>query len=179
MTDEAPVGDTDDLPVIDAFLDLVSEVDLAKIVHYELRGRRRDGGFDDLDDNPELENEVDGDIESKAIVAEAPGFVSTEPWQVDVLTRQTADQLAVRVVSVTNSPQLEIVVDLAAIYRKRHPFIVSEGAFTEFVEKVALMGLFPFLREAVQTQSTRLGAQITLGLLRADSIGQGPSPSPK
>lgn len=157
---------------VDDFRELIAELELVQIITYELRARRRDGGFEDLEVTPDLHNVADAGVDSKAIVAQSAKFVSSEPWEVQVMTRQDELQLAVRAVAVANSPELEVVVDLAAVYQKREPFEVDEATFEQFVQEVALMGVFPFLREAVHSQSVRLGAPLTLGLLRAGSIAK-------
>ncbi|MEU4555745.1 hypothetical protein [Micromonospora violae] len=49
---------------------------------------------------------------------------------------------------------------------------ITSGLVREFVEKTAVISVMPFIREAVQTMTVRLGLQpVTLGLARAGSTG--------
>lgn len=65
----------------------------------------------------------------------------------------------------------DLVADFGVRYASSDPFEVSSAGVSDFVEKVGVMAVFPFLRESIQTTATRLGVPApVLGLLRAGSF---------
>lgn len=62
-------------------------------------------------------------------------------------------------------------VGLVAQYKRSEPFDADESVVKEFIEQVALMTLWPYLRSAVSELGTRLRTStITLGLLRQGGV---------
>lgn len=62
-------------------------------------------------------------------------------------------------------------VGLVAQYKRAEPFDADEPVVKEFIEKVAIMTLWPYLRSAVSELGTRLRTStITLGLLRQGGV---------
>lgn len=66
------------------------------------------------------------------------------------------------------STDAEFVADVSATYTYSHALEVPQEVVTEFVERVGIMTVFPYLREAIHTTASRLGVdQPVLGLIRA------------
>lgn len=153
--------------VVDTIEELVDLVELRDIVVYEVRARRADGGFDlEFDDVDELgvfADEGDDDDEMRPTLR-----------GVQVMTRSDERTLDVRVVARVDNSAAVVNVDLAAVYSKAAEFEIAADVLTDFVARVSLMSLFPFIREVVLTESTRLGASMKLGLLKASSLQPKP-----
>lgn len=65
-------------------------------------------------------------------------------------------------------PQADYVIDVASIYGSTEPITFGDALATEFIEKVAVMAVYPFLREALASTAARLELSVPmLGLLKA------------
>ena len=65
------------------------------------------------------------------------------------------------------TPDADIVADMGVLYTYSEPLEVGEAVAAEFVERVGIMAVYPFLREQLFTTASRLGvAPPVLGLLR-------------
>ncbi len=93
-----------------------------------------------------------------------------------VLTRSGATWFETRSKMVVRTADADLVADAAAIFSYSEPLDVPQNVAGEFVEKVGLMAVYPFLREQVFTAASRLGvAPPVLGLLRAGGFTVGPA----
>jgi hypothetical protein len=137
--------------VIATVPELVDAIELSDIVTFELRARRRDGDFDDL-----AAAQEDGEDER-----------SFEPR---LMLSQSDTQLAVRLVAELQTPTIECVVDVAAIYGLREPVTIDEEPLREFLENIAVMTLIPYVRVAFHDLTGRLGDAETLPLVRGGSV---------
>jgi hypothetical protein len=73
-----------------------------------------------------------------------------------------------RITMTVHTPKARLAADIGVAYTFSEPLAVPQEIVAEFVEKVAVMAVFPFLRESVFTTATRLGvAPPVIGLLRA------------
>lgn len=118
---------------------------------YELRARRRDEVHED-----ELPDGLDTDGEGLAFLR--------------MHANQNDDQLMLRVAATSASDLLVINVDMAVRFVKAQAIHLDQDVLGVFIEKVAIMALFPYLRQAVHDLSSRLGAPMTLHLLRAGGV---------
>ena len=85
-----------------------------------------------------------------------------------VMVKGDAGGLETRVLMTVNTPEADLRADVGALYTFRERLSVEKEIVAEFVEKVGVMAVFPFLRESILTTATRLGvAPPVLGLLRA------------
>lgn len=138
-------------------------VELRDIVTYEVRARRFDGGFDLEVDGAEefgaFETDDDLDNEDRPILR-----------GVQIMTRADDDSLDVRAVARVDNSSAVVNVDVAALYGKAFAFDIDAEVLQEFVARVSMMTIFPFIREAVQTESARIGVPMKLGLLRASTL---------
>lgn len=129
---------------IRTFEDLVSVAELRGIVWNEQGARRRQPG-----QNPPIEG--DQQLETSA-------NVSAEQVDVRLRVEQWTDDAV-------------LVADIIAAFPLSEPCTVDEQALGQFVERVAVMTAFPFVRESIFTSATRLGVAPPLfTLLRAGSF---------
>lgn len=72
---------------------------------------------------------------------------------------------------IVQTEDADLVAQAGAIFTFTEPLDVAEAVAAEFVEKVGVMAVFPFLREQIYTTASRLGvAPPVIGLLRAGSF---------
>ena len=133
-------------------MEAVTLLEFVDITVYEVRGRRRDGGFGDL---PEDSTDDKG----------------AGQLQVNLLMNDGPEILAIRAQCVTSSADVVVSYDAAALYRKAEPVKFDRAISAAFVENVAIMTLYPFLREGVHEVSSRLGFPIKMGLIKREEIG--------
>jgi hypothetical protein len=68
----------------------------------------------------------------------------------------------------------DYIVEVETIYTATSPITFKEEAGHEFIERVAVMAAYPFIREAVATSAARLEVEVpVLGLLRAGQFKLG------
>lgn len=116
--------------------------ELTEIKVYEIGGRR----LDDADNVPEREP-----AESMSVHARG-----TDTW---LETRLRLD---------VHTAEADLLADAGAVFSFNEPLDVPEAVVGEFVEKVGVMAVYPFLREQIFTTASRLGVPApVLGLLRA------------
>lgn len=140
------------LKSIDTLDEANKELDLADIKTYEVRGRRRDGGFDDM----ENDDSTDG---------------PTAP--IEILIRDGDEAFTVRLRLEQSAPKGTVHVDLAGIFRKVTPGRkLSTEVQQEFISTTAIAALYPYLRQAVSDVAGRLGFKLLLGLLDVQSVGE-------
>lgn len=128
-------------------------LELVDVITYELRGRRCDGGFSDID--------VDADDERD------PG----DDWDMQILARDGIEAVEIRAIMKKQTEEIAYTVDLAARYAKSEPFKIDKAEQGRFIDFLALPNLYPYIRQAVQDLSSRLGHPLTLELLR---VGRSP-----
>ena len=83
---------------------------------------------------------------------------------------QSEEWLVVRITggAITEHVQVEVTID--GRFAKSDPGELDGETIGTFVERVAIMSMYPFIRQAVHDMSSRLGAPATLHLLRAGQI---------
>ncbi|MBI9113625.1 hypothetical protein [Sanguibacter suaedae] len=118
-------------------------VELTEIKVYEITGRR----IDDPD-------------------------AAVEPEQsLDVQARGSENWFETRVKLSVDTSEAQLLADVGAVFTFSEPLKVPQVAAGEFVEKVGVMAVYPFLREHIFTTAGRLGvAPPVLGLLRAGTF---------
>jgi hypothetical protein len=90
---------------------------------------------------------------------------------IQVMVRVEGDDLETRARMYVVTQQAELVADVSATYSLREALEIPEAVVAEFVERVGVMAVFPYLREAIHTTATRLGVDApVLGLLRAGNF---------
>jgi hypothetical protein len=137
----------------DLLREVVPHLELTGIHFLELSARRLDY-LPDSDDLPSMLDELEED----------------DPVQMGVAARQTDEQLLVRVQGGINTDSVHVRITAAATFAKLQPVDLDGPTTSVFIERVAIMSMYPFIRQAVHDMSTRLGAPATLHLLRAGQL---------
>jgi hypothetical protein len=130
-------------------VELLSYVDLTDIAHYEVSGVRR-------------QSEPEEDFE--------PGVRDPQ-----VMVRHEGGKLETRVRLAVDTDEARLVADIAAIYTLSEPLEVPDDVIAEFLERVGVMAVYPYLRAAIHGSAAQIGADApVLGLLRSGSINVQP-----
>lgn len=128
---------------IDDVVELLGTVELTGITHYEVFGRRH---------GPSANVE--------------PGI---QPPQ--VMVRRSRTEIETRMRMVVDTETATLAADISATYTISEPSEISEDVVTEFLERVGLMAVYPYVREAIHTSASRLAVDApVLGLMRAGSV---------
>jgi hypothetical protein len=135
-----------------ALLDVLPLLELSGVQFMELSGRRRD--YEPEGDTPESME----DLEEKDVTA------------MGVQVHQDDESVIVRVQGGVHTDSVRVNVTTAARFTKSEPVVLDAPTIGIFVEKVAIMAIYPFIRQAVHDMSSRLGAPATLHLLRAGQV---------
>lgn len=123
--------------------ELLDLLRLDSIEYYEVRGRRRSAPDSELETEPQLE----------------------------ILQRHADRDFEVRCRCSVEAPDASYFTDAAARFVSNEPLTMPDEVAREFVERVGLMAVYPFIRESILTTSTRLGAgRVVLGLLRPGRV---------
>lgn len=124
---------------VESVIDLVQLVELSEFRCYRLMGERVTAS-DDREETQSLSILAGGD--------------------------ETHVECRVRMELGTESANLE--ADIGAVYTLPEPVEMTAAVVAEFIERVGLMAVFPFLREAVFTTASRMGVPPpVVGILRA------------
>ncbi|WP_024286605.1 hypothetical protein [Cellulomonas sp. KRMCY2] len=82
-----------------------------------------------------------------------------------------ANGLETRVLMTVSTEEANLAAEVGALYSFEEPLEIPQPVIAEFIEKVGVMAVFPFLRESVFTTATRLGVPApVIGLLRAGEL---------
>lgn len=95
-----------------------------------------------------------------------------EPQQ-EMLVAVREEQLGfeTRIQLTQTTPEAKLVADIGATYTLERPVTLAPGIMNEFVERVGVMAIFPYLREAVSTTATRIGVPAPIyGLMRQGQV---------
>lgn len=137
--EQAVLGEDDPIEVGDVH-ELLQLLDLSGITHHEIRGR--------LLDEP------------------GPSDGPTS-YNIEVQHRDPPAALQIRFQMTVHHPAAEYVIDISSLYSAHGPFTVSREVVAVFIEKVAVMAVFPFLREGLATTAARMELPVPIiGLLR-------------
>lgn len=91
----------------------------------------------------------------------------TTDFGMEVVQRQSPVTFEARFKMTVTSPQADYVIDVASRYESPEPIAFSPQLAAEFIERVAVMAVFPFLREGLASSASRLEVPVPiLGLLR-------------
>jgi hypothetical protein len=122
--------------------ELLNITELQDVVFYEVSGKRTD----EEDDDP-------------------------KPLQLRVLVRTDEKELRVRFQSNLAAHGGAYAVDTEAIFALAKPSRITSGALQEFIERVAMMVVYPYIRAAIDDTAARLSLDRPgLGLLRSNEI---------
>lgn len=144
-----------ELRVIEDAADLLQFAELTDIRVYEVSGIRTS---DDVPGAPKAKSD-------------AP--TETEDFQVQARGDLTWMEVRTRLQVKTSDAQM--IANIGAIYSFSQPVTIPPQAAAEFVQRVGIMAVYPFIREQIFSSARRLGVSPpVLGLLRAGSFEVAP-----
>jgi hypothetical protein len=95
----------------------------------------------------------------------------SEKALISVMARSEPTFLEARCRLTVGTDGTELVVERSAVFTFQQAVAVSEELVKEFVEKVGVMSVYPFLREGVFTLATNLGiTPPVMALVRAGTV---------
>lgn len=140
-----PLGDVE---TIGDIVEVVNRYDLVRIQPYEHSGR------------------YTGD---PSVNAEPDPIDLTQAMTTQV--RQQAGRIEARFKLDATDDAVQIVSDCSAVFASEDNVLIAESVLPQFLSEVALMAVFPYLREGVATSAARLEYPMpTLGLLRRGDL---------
>jgi hypothetical protein len=142
-----------EITVYDNLQAMVDDAQLAGMTYYELRGVRNDAG---LDDNERSDDESQRD-DDEAVEIEA---------QVYFRLQSSRDAAEVRQRLQVSAEEARFTVDMGMTFAFPRPIEVGQDVRQEFIQRVGLMALHPYVRESLQTLSAKLGVEPVLLPLR-------------
>lgn len=154
-------GDVDpgSLRSIEALADLVSRTELVGITYYELSARRADAGSPDHDMGPAAEAAPWGGPDGEVFQA------------LRVMVERNPEHIEVRCEGRFSTPDASYVTDVGARFLHEEPLDVADDVLNEFVQRVGVMAVWPYLREAVRDLSAKIDAgRVVIGLIRAGQV---------
>lgn len=111
------------------------------------------------------------EVRTYALSAERGESQDVTPAKVTVSVRTYPAWLETRCRLSLATEDATVIVDRSAIFTHRTLVEPTDEAIREFVEKVGVMSVYPYLREGVYTLASNLGvSQPVLALLRAGQI---------
>lgn len=135
--------------------ELVQLLELTDCRCYEISGRRRE------ETQGESREGLGQSLANETVALEVK--IGSDDTHLEVRLRGSLDRLDV-----------EITADVSCIFTAGEPFKTSTAVRTEFAEKVGVMAVYPYLREAVSDVALRLGAPVPLlSLLRPGQVKLG------
>lgn len=136
---------------IDSTIALLEAVELTRITHYEVSGRRH--------------------------APDATVDEGVKPPQ--VMVRKSELEIETRMRMVVETDVAAFTADISATYTLSEPANVPDEVVTDFLERVGLMAVYPYAREAIHTSASRLAVDAPiLGLLRTGSVRIIPDRNP-
>lgn len=134
---------TEQLPVVDSVKQLLKMAELEDVVYYGISAERRgeSSDVDKVSDSYEL-------------------FVRHDGVRLEVRCRATVD-----------TDEAQYVVDAASRFLLAEPVEITERAQQEFVQKIGLLAVWPYIRETISANAAKLRlSPMQVKLLRADNI---------
>jgi hypothetical protein len=100
-----------------------------------------------------------------------------EPTQeLQVLLAENEDAIEVRARMSVRTEEAELLADYSVVYTVGEELDISKALKAEFVERVGIMAVYPFLREAIFAGAARIQVPApVVGLLRAGQFSMEPS----
>ena len=133
---------TEQLPLVESVQQLLGMAELEDVVYYGMSAVRRG------------ENDPEKTSDSYAL------FVRHDGVRLEVRCRATVD-----------TDDAQYVVDAASQFSLAEPVNITEVAQQEFVQKVGLLAVWPYIRETISANAAKLRlAPMQVKLLRAEDV---------
>ncbi|AWK76374.1 hypothetical protein CBI38_33625 (plasmid) [Rhodococcus oxybenzonivorans] len=97
--------------------------------------------------------------------------VEETPLSIQIALRREELLLEVRCRATVSGSGGEYLADASAVFTLREPIEAADAIITEFVERVGVMSVYPYLRESITQSGAKLGLdRPVLKLLRPGDI---------
>ncbi|WP_458116956.1 hypothetical protein [Arthrobacter sp. D2-10] len=108
---------------------------------------------------------------SRAGFGESIGTDEPEPPEFDLKLQARAGSFQVRLRTALSVPQGDVVVDAGVMYELSEELKVSEEIGLDFANRVALMALLPYVREAIHTHTVKVfGEGLLMPIIRQGDL---------
>lgn len=148
--------------------DLLELTELTDVQFFELAAKRKLS----LQVPHEDESPLPGATDAEASTVETLQQKEVDGGEpIQILLHGDEERLVIRAVMAVDGPDAEYRIDAAIVYTISEPSDVEEAVKVEFAERVGIMALYPFLREALYSTAARMRLEAPLlGILRAGQI---------
>jgi len=148
--------------------DLLELTELTDVQFFELAAKRKLPPQGPHENGSPLSDSIDAE-DSPVEILQQREIDAGEPIQ--ILLHADKERLVIRAVMAVDGPDAEYRIDAAIVYTLSEPSDVEEAVKVEFAERVGIMALYPFLREALYSMAARMRLEAPLlGILRAGQI---------
>ncbi len=111
------------------------------------------------------------EIRTYTLHAERASRDHDQDADVAISARSDADWLEVRCKMTISSDDADLLIDRAAVFHHSQPLAIPPAVLEDFIERVGVMSVYPYLREGAFTLATNLGVSPpVLALMRAGSV---------
>ena len=91
--------------------------------------------------------------------------------EIEVRLRRDEREIEIRCAAHVTAEDADYRSDASAVFTLNGPVEISDAALSEFVERVGVMTVYPYLRESIDQSAAKLGAaRPTMKLLRPGDI---------
>ena len=143
-------------------VELLQMAELREIKYYELSARLRTESWDKPEDAPVAEPDTSREAEEAG---------DEQDSQLVVNMRSSSTSIEVRVRMAVRNQVAEFVADVSAWYHFSEQVYLDDDLRTEFGERIGVMAVWPFLREALHAQGAKLRTEIPLlGIIRQGQV---------
>ncbi|NHA68223.1 hypothetical protein [Phycicoccus flavus] len=140
--------------LIDDVVDLAALVELRDIIFFQVHAERLSSGPGSENELHEVNREDEG-----------------QQIGIQIQERHSETRIEVRCVLHGETRDARYVIDAAAQYEVEAPVVISPEVVEAFVERVGIMAVYPYLREALQSAAAKLRLDApVLGLLRPGGV---------
>lgn len=114
------------------------------------------------------------EIRTYLLRGERAEHVEPEASAMSISARGDVDWMEVRCRMTVQTEDADLAVDRSAMFRHTEPLDVGSDTVREFIEKVGVMTVYPYLREGLSTLANNLGVSApVMALMRAGSVRVG------
>jgi hypothetical protein len=124
---------------IDSAAEALQYADLSDIIYYEVSARRLEPSTPETSVSSVENSEKEGKAEN-----------------ISILERHDELKMEVRCKLHINTSDVELIVDAASQFSFSEPIEMSASARADFVAKVGIMAVYPYLRESAHAVSSKL-----------------------
>lgn len=109
-------------------------------------------------------------VRPDTVIVNAPTTVDEVQLSTETAVRVSDQGFDYRCRMTVEAEEVRLFVDGAALYRTDHPVNLQQAVLESFGDKVAIMTLIPYLRQAVADLALRLGFNVTLPIMQRGTI---------